>query len=138
MLKSYQFFPWIVIGALGAQGCGGPNFDAICEEREKCLGGNDADIAACVAAFEGGGDLASDIGCGAEYDDYFACQEENAACRDVQLGGTCMTNDDCNGGNEPGGPRCSGGQCVFKNYGFDPKATDNPCESQENAYQRCF
>jgi hypothetical protein len=136
MLKRYLFFPWLVLSALAAAGCGGPDFEAICDEQEKCSGGNEKDLEACVVAFEGFADVADDIGCTDEFDAYFTCSQEHASCRDVPTGDTCMTDGDCNG--PPGNARCSAGMCVAKDYGFDPTAQNNPCETEENAYQRCF
>jgi hypothetical protein len=121
--------------AAASVGCGGPDVAALCEAQESCVGGNEADINACVAAFEGFEDLASDIGCSDEFDAHWTCQQENAACRDLNAGGTCMNDADC--GNDVG-VRCSGGQCVAKFFGFDPAVTESPCEPEENAYQRCF
>jgi hypothetical protein len=128
-------FLWFLVIAVASVGCGGPDIDALCQEQEKCIGGNEADINACIAAFEGGDELASDIGCGDEFDEFWTCQQENASCRDVNTGANCMTDNEC--GNEAG-VRCNGGQCVAKVYGFDPALSESPCEPQENAYQRCF
>ena len=135
MFERYRLFPWLIVSALAAQGCGGPDIDAICQEREQCLAGNEADIEACVVSFEGVSDLASDIGCGDEFDAYWICQETQASCRDLPTGQNCMADADCDVDDNE---RCTAGQCVAKYYGFDPQATSNPCEAEENAYQRCF
>lgn len=136
MLNRHLFFPWLVLSALVATGCGGPDFTAICDEQEACSGGNDKDRAACVAAFEGFADVADDIGCAAEFDAYYVCSQEHASCRESPTGDTCMTDSDCSG--PPGRSRCSGGLCVEKEYGFDESAPNHPCEAEANAYQRCF
>jgi hypothetical protein len=80
-------------GALMVVGCGGPDHQALCEEAEKCIGGNDADIQACVIRLDAIADLVASEGCGDEYDEYFACFEEKAECddEDFELKG----NDPC-------------------------------------------
>ena len=105
MLDRHLFFPWLFLSALAATGCGGPDFEAICDEQEICAGGNEKDREACVVAFEGFAEVADDIGCADEFDAYFLCSQENASCRDLPTGDTCMADNDCNG---PGNARCSG------------------------------
>ncbi|NUQ75019.1 MAG: hypothetical protein HUU21_15825 [Polyangiaceae bacterium] len=138
MTQRHRIFLWVALSALAAAGCGGPDFEAICDEREKCWGGNDADREACVVLFEGYADIASDIGCADEFDTYFVCQEENFACREVATGEPCMVDTDCDEGFSGRPGRCSGGTCMESNYTFDLNAQENPCEAEENAYERCF
>lgn len=136
MLNRHLLFPCLLVSALAATGCGGPDFSAICEQQEDCAGGNERDREACVVAFEGAAGLADDLGCTDEFDAFFACTEEFAACRDMPTGEPCMADSDCSG--PPGRERCSAGICVEKEYGFDPSSQNNPCEAESNAYQRCF
>jgi len=119
---------WSCFGLLAlvafAPGCG-PDVQTLCEEQEKCLGGNDADIDACVVAYDGTRDNAYDIGCGDEYDLLIDCLSPQFECLEV---GTCSTSDECNGS------ACVGGAC--KNYGLDVSNAD-ACTEELNAYSRC-
>lgn len=123
----------LVIGCWGVVGCG-PDFRAICEGEMACRGGNDLDVDACVASREADADLADDLGCGSEYDDYYNCIEPFLQCNEQQTGQTCMTDNDCNGGG--GDIRCSGGMCAVKSWGVAPADVD-ACEAESNAKNRC-
>lgn len=121
----------LVIGCLGVVGCG-PDIQAICEARIACTGGNDLDVAACVATTEVEADYQDDIGCGDEYDAYYVCIEPHMKCNEEQTGQPCAADADCGGF----GLRCSGGQCVAKTFGVDPDDAD-VCEAESAAYSRC-
>ena len=138
MFERKRHYAWLILTVLSLTACGGPDITTLCEEQEACVGGNEADIDACIASYEGFLELASDIGCSDEVDALFACQEGRLSCREVPAGGgMCATDADCdNQGNNP--ERCSGGQCVRKIYGYDPQASEDPCEAESNAYGRCF
>ena len=64
-----MLFAGLALAALAAQGCGGPDIQAICEAQESCYGGNEKDIEACVIAFEAQADAADAIGCSDEFDE---------------------------------------------------------------------
>lgn len=70
----------LAIAATAAVGCGGPDFQAICEEMEECVDGNEQDIEACVIGFEAYADAADEIGCDDEFDAYFECYGEEVSC----------------------------------------------------------
>ncbi len=103
----------------------GPDMQALCAEREGCLGGNDMDLEACVVAFEGARDGAHDIGCGEEYDALIDCLTAASVCSDGKM---CTSFDDCNGS------ACIDGTC--KEYGLDID-NSNACEQETNAYDSC-
>jgi hypothetical protein len=124
MKRHWSFFGLLASMAF-APGCG-PNIQGLCEEQELCLGGNDADIDACVAAYDGTRDNAYDIGCGDEYDVIIECLAPKYDCSAV--GGACSSSNDCNGS------ACVKGEC--KRYGLDATNAD-ACESELNAYARC-
>ena len=63
-------------------GCGGPDHQAICEEVEDCAGGNDKDVAACVADLDYIEEVSSYLGCSDEYETAVECVQENATCKD--------------------------------------------------------
>ena len=107
-----------------APGCG-PDLQALCERQESCLGGNDADITACLTVYEGARDNAQDIGCGDEYDTYIECLTPKYECVGV---GTCTTDDECNGS------ACIEDEC--KTFQLDATQADT-CEAEANAYSRC-
>lgn len=120
----WSFFGLLACAAF-APGCDGPDIEALCQKQEDCLGGNDADIAACVAAYEGTRDNARDIGCGDEYDALIDCFSPQYECLGV---GACTTSADCMDS------ACIDTEC--KSYGVDATNAD-VCESEVNAYSRC-
>jgi hypothetical protein len=119
---------WSLLGLFAfmafAPGCG-PSIQTLCEDQEKCLGGNDADIDACVAAYDGTRDGAYDIGCGDEYDALINCVMPQYSCND---GAACATSDECKGS------ACVKGMC--HQYGLDNTNAD-ACQTEVNAYSRC-
>jgi hypothetical protein len=123
MIRTCSFFGMLAL-VVFAPGCG-PDIQGLCEKQESCLGGNEADIDACVVAYDGARDNAHDIGCGDEYDLFVDCLIPQYGCVDV---GTCSTSDECNGS------ACVNGEC--KNFGIDASNAD-ACEAELNAYSRC-
>src|SRR5262245_31018856 len=123
----------VVLFSLAGQGCGGPDFDTLCQAQEDCIGGNEQDVEACVTTLEAYSDVADTLGCTDEFDTYFDCAIEKAECDTQSTGIPCMSSADCGGG----GPdlTCSGGECQFKSYGL---ADANDCEAEQNAFGRCF
>lgn len=117
-------FLGLLVCVIFAPGCG-PDLQTLCEQQEDCLGGNDADIDACVVAYDGTRDNAYDIGCGEEYDLLVECLAPKLTCNNA---GMCMANSDCNGSV------CKGGEC--KRYDLDMTNAD-ACETEVNAYSRC-
>jgi len=121
------------LAALAAVACG-PDFDTYCEEAEACLGGNDADIEACVASAEGEGDVASEIGCGDEFDEFVDCYLDKADCIDQTTGMPCTDDTQCNQVPQLNS-HCSGGFCVYKTFGV---ADEDACKAEGNAYDHCM
>jgi hypothetical protein len=133
MTKAHRALgPLLALAALAASGCGGPDFEEICQEQEDCTGGNEKDVESCIAQLEGNAEEADILGCGDELDELYDCVTDRLDCQSQPTGIACMTTADC-GGDE--NVRCSGGQCVVKYYG--QKADDDSCEAEANAYQRC-
>ncbi|MDI1447507.1 hypothetical protein [Polyangium sp. 6x1] len=126
-------FLFAVLGlvAVFATGCG-PDIAGICEAQEACYGGNEADIDACVASYDGQRDTAHGIGCGDEFDTFVACSEPLLTCASQPTGDTCTTTADCNGGAVCN----SDGECEAKSYGI-PIGNQDACEAERNAYSRC-
>jgi hypothetical protein len=124
-------FVGLALAAFGAVGCG-PDIAGICEQQEACIGGNEADIDACIASAEGQRDAAVDIGCGSEFDVFVECNASLLECSSQSTGQQCASSSDC------GGPAvCSAGQCTVKAYGV-PDADRDKCEVEGSAYSRCF
>ncbi len=120
-----------VTAALAAAGCGGADIEAFCEAREDCLGGNEKDLEACIAIEELREDIAGEIGCADELEDYTTCRIERASCEDLQTGLACTTDDEC---RASGFVQCSSGQCIDRDYIVaDPDA----CKTETTTYQRC-
>jgi hypothetical protein len=61
-------------------GCGG--YSALCVDAMDCEGGNDADVDACVVTLDYYEDRSSLEGCEPEWDELYACVNEEARCRD--------------------------------------------------------
>ena len=76
----------ILLGAIALAGCGGPDHQAICQEREDCSDGNDKDVEACVAEYDLKEDVAGDLGCSSEYDTYYECFQDAARCKNKSYG----------------------------------------------------
>lgn len=115
---------------MGLVGCG-PDHRAQCEAQIQCGGGNDKDIDACTAVLDEYREFYGEIGCGDEYDAYFSCTQELAACRSMPTGQSCMTSADCSNDRS-----CSNGECVSKSYSIDPDKADQ-CDVEANAYASC-
>ena len=113
--------------ALVLPGCGGADLTKICEETADCRGGNEKDVEACEVSYETQEDFIDSIGCGDEWDEYYSCFEEKAACQDVGSY-PCTTDTDCNQGS------CVNMQCQTKDYGLK----EDDCEDEQNAFSRCY
>ncbi len=124
MNRHWSFFGLLALVAF-APGCG-PDIQGLCETQESCLGGNDADIDACFAAYDGTRGNAHDIGCGDEYDLLIECLSPQYECIDVGM--TCSASSECNGSARVKG--------ACKAYGLDATNAD-ACEAELNAYARC-
>jgi hypothetical protein len=61
-------------------GCGG--YGALCADAMDCEGGNDADVDACVVTLDYYEERASLDGCEPEWDELYACVNDEASCRD--------------------------------------------------------
>lgn len=122
----------LVLGAgiaLAATGCG-PDFDALCEERASCRGGNDMDVDACIEAYDAMAEHESDIGCTDEFDEFYQCYIDSASCQTEPSTTPCSNDDECHGS----GQSCDGNVCVTRDYMLtDPTV----CEAESNAYDSC-
>lgn len=125
--RALALAPFVVI--VGA--CGGPNFTDICDKSESCSGGNDKDKQACVDAANTDQELAEDVGCQTEFNDYVTCVTGASSCRSVAAG-PCNTTADC---AKQSGGTCSNQQCQVSAFGMDPK--NKSCDAPKNAYQSC-
>jgi len=79
--------------ACGSMACG-PDHQGLCEEAEKCRGGNEADIDACVADADYEEDVADIQGCTDEYNTYMDCFIQEAQC-DSASKSYGLRNDNC-------------------------------------------
>ncbi|TKC95872.1 hypothetical protein [Polyangium fumosum] len=121
----------VALVAAFATGCG-PDIAAMCEAREACFGGNEADLDACIVSYEAFRDVAYDIGCVEEFDMSFACREPLLACSTLDGGITCTSNADCSRQDV-----CSEGTC--KRNSFDlPDSNRDACKAEQDAYQSCI
>jgi len=125
MNRHWSFFGLLACVAF-APGCG-PDIQGVCEAQESCLGGNAADVDACVIVYDSDRDNAYDIGCGEEYDAFVECFSPRFSC--IAAGMPCSTTDECNGGTV-----CVKGEC--KGYGLDTSNAD-VCEVELSAYSQC-
>ena len=114
-----------------AAGCGGPDHEGFCERQQECIGGNDADLEACIVSLDYLEDSADDQGCDDEYEAVFECRDEKLECDAQDLGFPCSSNADC---DQVGGGACSGGTCRRQSLIYrDPQA----CQAEERAYSQC-
>ena len=63
-----------VVALMGA--CGGAG--DFCQKAQECEGGNDMDLDACAIDEQAEADIAELHNCSSEYENYFACKEENS------------------------------------------------------------
>ncbi|MDI1436742.1 MULTISPECIES: hypothetical protein [Polyangium] len=129
MNQKHLLFAGLGLVLVLGTGCG-PDIAGTCEAQEACFGGNDADIDACIASYEGARDTAHGIGCGDEFDTLAACTEPLLQCTSNPSGGTCTQSSDC-GGNAI----CnSDGECEVKAFAISDA---DACEAERNALSRC-
>lgn len=75
----------VVTIALAAVGIGCDSYADICEQEIQCIGGNDADIDACIAGIEGEEEVAAAYDCTDAWDKYVDCIAEKIDCDDGNL-----------------------------------------------------
>lgn len=75
----------LVAIALAATSFGCDSYGDICEQEIQCIGGNDADIDACVAQIEGEEDVASAYDCTDPWDKYIECVADKIDCDDGNI-----------------------------------------------------
>ena len=112
-------------------GCGGPDHEALCEQQQDCIGGNDKDLEACIATYDYVEDMSSEVGCGDEYDAFFECRESKLECETQDTMFPCNGGGDC---DQVGGGTCSGGTC--KRQGLILPDED-ACHAEDRAFSRC-
>jgi hypothetical protein len=88
MMRSIAWLHWVGAAAatLALAGCGGPDFEAICQDQEDCTDGNDKDVQACVAYYEMLADRADLQGCTDEFEVYVECYANDAKCSNKHYG----------------------------------------------------
>jgi hypothetical protein len=77
--------------AWGIIGCGS-GYGAYCEDYMDCVGGNDADVEACEVLQVAAEDIAGVDGCSEQWDEYYACLDEESRCSNNDFG----PGDSCN------------------------------------------
>lgn len=85
--------PFLLALALAVAGCSTP-YTAICDKVQECSGGNDMDVAACVAAGDTAGDVASAYGCADQYSVYAECLEAKGTCDNGHYRAECDDEKD--------------------------------------------
>ncbi|MRG90386.1 hypothetical protein [Polyangium spumosum] len=130
MKETSLFFAGLGLVVALATGCGGPDIEAMCEAQEACLGGNEADLEACIVQHEAYRDAAYGVGCGEEFDALFACTEPLLACSTVTSSNMCTSDDDCyfNG-------VCRDGACTTFEV---PVEHQSVCADEANEDHRCI
>jgi hypothetical protein len=84
---------------LGLTGCN--PFASYCSDAMECVGGNDADIDACIVDAETAEDRAAVWGCEAEFDALVDCIEAESKCENNSEGNKRYTTDgDCDNEEE--------------------------------------
>lgn len=82
----------LLLGAIGLIGACGTSAGDYCQKFQECQGGNEMDLDACSLSEQAEADLADLHNCGSEYDEFFACKEENSRCNNKTYqvdSGTC-------------------------------------------------
>jgi hypothetical protein len=74
--------------ALTALASCGSRFSDYCEAQAQCVGGNDADIDACIASSEGEADVAAAYDCSDAFDRVVDCLD-TARCEDGDFDVNC-------------------------------------------------
>lgn len=64
-------------------------FSDYCDKRMACLGGNDADRAACADNLRGEEKAASDYKCSDSFDNYYECLRTTSTCNQGKFQGNC-------------------------------------------------
>jgi hypothetical protein len=117
--------------ALAEPGCkGGPDLRALCDSAQRCIGGNDKDVDACVDQNQLAQKTADIRGCRDEFDTYATCVVDNGACTDLPLQYGCQTDADC---HAAGFGTCSNGRCSTKTYA----PASGTCKAEKAAYVSC-
>lgn len=78
----------VAVAALALVGCGS-KYKSFCEAQAQCIGGNDADINACVAEAEGQKDVASAYDCSDPWDKLADCYDNKGTCKSQQYTADC-------------------------------------------------
>ena len=69
-------------------------FGDTCERQAECEGGNDLDIDACVAGFEGSADVAAAYDCGDPFDKLVDCFDRTGNCDSNDYKTNCDDEED--------------------------------------------
>lgn len=64
-------------------------FSQYCEKRNTCLGGNDADRAACASTLRGEEKAAADYKCSDQFDAYYECRNNTGYCNQGKFETNC-------------------------------------------------
>ena len=80
----------VAVAALALVGCGS-KYKTYCEDQAQCIGGNDADIDACVAEAEGQKDVAAAYDCSDPWDKLADCYENKGTCKNKQYTADCSS-----------------------------------------------
>lgn len=74
-------------------------FSDYCKKRNDCLGGNDADRAACADSLRGEENVAAEYKCSDQFDAYYECRNNTAVCNAGRFESSCdpqkKNYDDC-------------------------------------------
>jgi hypothetical protein len=104
---------WALFWLLVCAGCAGIDNQGACDQASACIGGNEADLAACVRTLELREDVAEVRGCEDEYGAWFDCFFQNASCETQDSGIPCNADADCVALNLG---RCEDGQCKLNRF----------------------
>ena len=117
--------------ALAAPGCkGSPDTRALCDAAERCIGGNDHDVDACVDELRLAEETADIRGCTDELDAYATCVLDGGECTESRTSTFCQADADC---TAKGLLSCKTNQCTTKTYGAKP----DTCVAEKAAYAKC-
>lgn len=120
-----------VAAVLAAPGCkSAPDLRSLCDSAQRCIGGNDKDVDACVDQSTLAQKTADIRGCQTEFDDYAVCVADSGECTDSVTSVFCSADADC---TSKGLRACSNNRCTTKTYG--PKV--DACKAEKAAYTSC-